>query len=151
MFRLIFAFIILMATTFRASAHCQVPCGIYGDSLQVALLYEDIETIEKSMTSIINISSESGDKDYNQLVRWVNNKEMHADKIQRVVADYFLTQRLKLTEPKDKEAYKLYTEQLTLLHKLQVYAMKAKQTTQLSYIKLMRETLHEFEHLYFKK
>lgn len=30
----------------RAYAHCEIPCGIYGDSLRISLMYEHIKTIE---------------------------------------------------------------------------------------------------------
>ena len=29
--------------------HCQVPCGIYGDQMRIAMLLEDAATIEKGM------------------------------------------------------------------------------------------------------
>ena len=147
---IIFIFLVACFTTFKAQAHCQIPCGVYGDSLQIALLYEDIATIEKSMNSIVSLSAET-DIHYNQLVRWINNKELHADKIQEVVAEYFMTQRLRVVDSTDAVAYKKYVAQLVLLNQMQQYAMKAKQTTDLSYVKQLREALHAFEHLYFGK
>jgi nickel superoxide dismutase len=132
----------------NASGHCEIPCGIYGDSLRVTMIYEHITTIEKSMNMITELSKE-GDKNYNQLVRWIVNKEEHAIKIQDIVSQYFLHQRIKLTNPGDKDAYRKYTKQLVLLHELSVFAMKAKQTTDLDNIKKMRDTLAEFEKSYF--
>ncbi|MEM8908198.1 MAG: superoxide dismutase [Ni], partial [Bacteroidota bacterium] len=57
-----------------AEDHCEVPCGIYGDSLRVALISEHIRTIEKASNQINKLSKESN-PNYNQLIRWVVNKE----------------------------------------------------------------------------
>ena len=54
----------------KSYAHCEIPCGIYGDSVRIQLLYEHISTIEKSIQQINSLSAE-GEKNYNQLVRWV--------------------------------------------------------------------------------
>lgn len=146
----LFLFVALLAYSNKSSAHCEVPCGIYGDSIRFALIDEHIETIEKSMKQIIELSS-AEDVNYNQLVRWVNNKEEHAEKIQEIVSQYFLHQRVKIASPDDSEAYNIYTKQLVLLHKLSVYAMKAKQTTDLQYVELLHEALDEFSGMYFHK
>lgn len=132
----------------RAFAHCEIPCGIYGDSLRVALLYEHIETIEKSMKQIIKLSAEE-EVSYNQVVRWVMNKEDHANKIQEIVSQYFMHQRIKPKDSSQTGEYAKYIKQLTLMHQLSVYAMKAKQSTHLIYIEKMREVLHNFEHAFF--
>ncbi|MFA9391367.1 MAG: superoxide dismutase [Ni] [Prolixibacteraceae bacterium] len=144
--------LILVALLFsnKSYSHCEIPCGIYGDSLRIAMIAEDITTIEKSMNEIVALSQDKS-VNYNQLVRWVNNKEEHANKIQAIVSDYFLHQRVKIQDPSNGEAYAKYIQQLTLLHKLAVYAMKAKQTTDLENVKLLRQTLDEFDHLYFHK
>lgn len=88
--------------------------------------------------------------DYNQLTRWVINKEEHATQLQDIVSQYFLHQRLKPTDISNTEAYNKYIQQLTLLHQLLVYAMKSKQTTDLAIIDKMRDTVHSFEHAYFE-
>ncbi|HGY54826.1 MAG TPA: superoxide dismutase [Caldithrix abyssi] len=132
----------------QAAAHCEIPCGIYNDELRIKLIDEDITTIEKSMKQIIELSKASP-LNYNQIVRWVNNKDEHADKIQHIVTQYFMTQRIKLADPGDAAKQKKYVEQLSLLHELLVYAMKAKQTTDLQYIEKLRATLEKFETAYF--
>ncbi|QQS51668.1 MAG: superoxide dismutase [Bacteroidota bacterium] len=133
----------------RAYAHCEIPCGIYGDSLRISLMYEHIKTIEKSMSQIQELSK-AAVIDYNQLTRWVINKEEHATQLQDIVSQYFLHQRLKPTDISNTEAYNKYIQQLTLLHQLLVYAMKSKQTTDLAIIDKMRDTVHSFEHAYFE-
>lgn len=125
-----------------ASAHCQIPCGIYDDQMRVNMIDEDITTIEKAMQQITELEKQSPIV-YNQLVRWIMNKETHADKIQEVVTEYFMTQRIK---PDSKN----YTEKLTLLHKMMIQAMLCKQTTDLSHVKELRSLLNQFGDLYFE-
>jgi nickel superoxide dismutase len=133
----------------KAYGHCQVPCGIYEDSTRVKLIQEHITTIEKSMNMINKLSAE-GEKNYNQIVRWVNNKEEHANKIQEIVSKYFLHQRIKPVEDSD-DHHGMYMTNLKLLHHLSVYAMKCKQTTDLAHVAKLRELTHEFSDSYFHK
>ncbi len=139
---------ILVFANFKSYAHCEIPCGIYGDSVRIALIAEHIATIEKSMNQI-NELSKSDKPDYNQLVRWIYNKEEHAKKIQDIVSQYFLHQRIKMVDPDDAEAYAKYQKQLELLHGLLVYSMKSKQGTDLANIEKLRSTLSLFEKSYF--
>jgi len=136
--------------TSNSYAHCEIPCGIYQDSLRIQMINEHIETIEKSMKMINKLSAE-GEKNYNQIVRWVINKEEHAKKIQEIVSQYFLHQRIKLTDSNDKVKYAKYLNQLATLHEILVYSMKAKQTTDLNYIKKLEDTVHKFAEIYFHK
>ena len=129
-------------------AHCEIPCGIYGDSIRIALLKEHIQTIEKSM-NMINELSAAENPDYNQLVRWVVNKEEHAKEMQHIVSQYFLHQRIKPTEPGDTEHYNKYIRELSLLHQVLVFAMKAKQSTDLSVIANLNKAVDAFAHSYF--
>ena len=128
------------------SAHCQVPCGIYADDNVFATMHKDQETILKSMQQITELSKDPS-KNANQLTRWINNKEKHAQSIQDTVAQYFLAQRVKITET-DKDAY---TKKLTLLHQITVYAMKCKQTTDLENAKKLHTALDQFHAAYSKK
>ncbi len=130
------------------SAHCQMPCGIYHDQMRIDMMNEDIETIEKAMNSINEISA-SESKDYNQLVRWVDTKEMHADKIMEIVTEYFMAQRVKLVDSSDEAGYSKYLKQLEKLHHIQVYAMKCKQTTDLANVNKLKELVKEFADMYF--
>jgi len=129
-------------------AHCQIPCGIYTDELRFQMLEEDFTTIEKSMNEVLKLSQENP-VNYHQLVRWITNKEDHANKVQEIIDSYFLTQRIKPVEPADQKAYQEYTYQLTLLHQLLVYAMKSKQTTDLANVEKLRSLLKEFHEAYF--
>lgn len=128
--------------------HCEIPCGIYADSLRIQIIDEHITTIEKSMNQINEIAV-SAKPDYNQLIRWVMNKEDHAEKIQDIVSQYFLHQRIKLTEASGQETHKKYITHLTHLHELLVYAMKSKQTTDLANVASLRSSLQAFSKAYF--
>lgn len=130
------------------SAHCQVPCGIYHDQMRIDMMNEDIETIEKAMNSINDISA-AENKDYNQLVRWIDTKEAHADKIMEIVTEYFMAQRVKLVDSSDKAGHDKYLIQLEKLHHIQVYAMKCKQTTDLANVNKLKELVKEFADMYF--
>jgi nickel superoxide dismutase len=147
-----FSIIVLMAFAMIvskvASAHCEVPCGIYTDELRVELIKEHIQTIEKAMNQIAELQS-AENVNYNQLVRWVNTKEHHANLIQEVAEQYFLHQRVKFADPADKEKYDKYIAQLTSLHQLIVYAMKSKQSIDVGNIEKMKEALTAFEESYF--
>ena len=124
-----------------ADAHCEIPCGIYDDHLRIHLIEEDATTIEKAMRRVVDLGRESP-VNYNQLVRWVTNKEEHATRIQHTVSQYFLTQRIKPDQEK-------YPEKLAVLHQILVAAMKCKQTTDLGHVAELRRLLKKFEALYF--
>jgi nickel superoxide dismutase len=139
----------LIATVVPASAHCQIPCGIFDDELRVQLIEEDITTIEKSMNQIIAIPK-TAPVDYNQLVRWVNNKEEHAQKIQDIVTAYFMAQRIKPpADLGDEKAMNEYLNKLALLHAIQIHAMKAKQGIDLAEITTLRDLVAKFRIAYF--
>ena len=132
----------------KSYAHCEIPCGIYEDSLRITLIMEHITTIEKSM-KMINEISESENPDQNQLIRWVMNKEEHAKKVQDIVSQYFLHQRIKITDPSNEHKYEKYVHELSLLHSILIYSMKAKQTTDFSYITKLRTATDNFSNSYF--
>jgi len=142
--------LLFVCMSVNANPHCEVPCGIYEDSLRVSLIKEHITTIEKAMNQVNELSGEPA-KNVNQLVRWVNNKESHAEEIQHIVAQYFLHQRVKIADAKDLMAVQKYQAQLSSLHEILVYAMKSKQTTDLQFIEKMRESVNKFEKAYFTK
>ena len=137
----------LVATAAPLWAHCEIPCGIYGDEARFAAIAEDLTTIEKSMKQIAELAGQNDAQSANQLARWVANKEEHANRIQHVVTQYFMTQRLKAVEEGD-EGRAAYTEKLVLLHKMLRGAMKCKQTVDVEEVEKMRVLLHEFKHAY---
>ena len=132
---------ILLALVSYATAHCQIPCGIYADEMRVDMVSEHIATIEKSMNEIVELQKATP-VNYNQLVRWIMNKEDHANHIQEIVTQYFMTQRIKPDAP-------AYGKQLQVLHQMLIGAMKCKQTTDLAHVSSLRALLKEFHDLYF--
>ena len=115
----------------QASGHCQVPCGIYDDPMRITLLREDAATIRKAVVSMQSLLKGPGNMlVLNQSVRWVTVKEETATNIQRVVSDYFLTQRVKAV-PADDPGHAAYLDQLARMHAILVAAMKCKQTADL--------------------
>ena len=143
----IFALLFTLHLSSAIYGHCEIPCGIYDDSLRVAMIKEHISTVEKSMKQI-NLLSQESTVNYNQLVRWVTNKEEHANKIQDIVSQYFLHQRIKLTNA-TSDKYDQYVTNLSLLHQLSVYAMKTKQSADLDIIGKLKEIIVSFEESYF--
>jgi nickel superoxide dismutase len=138
-----------LAVTVPAGAHCQIPCGIYDDELRAQLIEEHITTVEKSMNQIISLGA-AEKIDYNQLVRWVGNKETHAQEIQDIVTAYFMAQRVKPpTDHGDEAVVNAYLHKLALLHAIQIHAMKAKQSTDLNEIATLRELVAKFRTAYF--
>ena len=128
-------------------AHCQIPCGIYDDPLRFTQMEEHVATIEKSMKQIQELSAEEK-PNLNQIVRWVNNKDAHADELTEIVTYYFLAQRVKPVDRSDRAAVAKYLKELTLLHEMIVHAMKAKQTIDLEHCTKLRDLIHKFEHSY---
>jgi len=133
-------------SSIEALAHCQIPCGVYGDEARFEEILENILTIEKAMNKI-----NSDDLDAASLTRWVITKEEHAQKIQDIAAEYFLTQRVKTPKPtKIDGERKAYHKHLELLHKIIVFAMKAKQTTDLKYVESLKELTNAYKEHYLK-
>lgn len=129
-------------------AHCEIPCGIYGDKMRIDMLKEHVTTIEKSMNQIMELQK-AENINYNQLVRWISNKEDHANQFQHIVTQYFMTQRIKLVDGSDKSALEKYQKEIGLLHEMLVYAMKTKQTTNLQNCEKLRELIDSFYNSYF--
>lgn len=130
-------------------SHCEIPCGIYNDEMRFTMIEEHITTIEKAMKEIEHLSGLQP-FNFNQIVRWVTTKEKHAEEIQHIISQYFLTQRVKLVEKEDDKAHKIRMEHLSLCHEILVYAMKTKQTTDLSNVEKLKSAVRVFKDSYFK-
>ena len=132
-------------------AHCQIPCGIYDDVLRVVSIQEDIATIQKSIDKIQELGdSKNTAQNQNQLIRWVNNKESHAQKIQDVISEYFLAQRIKPKTSNDKD-YEKYVMLSTSCQKIIFYAMKCKQNVDAQYVEKLSSELDAFVEVYIDK
>ncbi len=127
----------------QARAHCEIPCGIYGDEMRFDMMAEHRQTIEKSVREIKRLSK-AKQKDLHQIARWVHNKELHAEKIQQIISQYFMHQRIKVvSDPKSKQ-YQPYLQQLALAHQVAVAAMKNKQAADLSRVESLRQAIENF-------
>ena len=124
-----------------ASAHCQIPCGIYDDHARVHSMLEDVDTVEKSIKMINEMSGKTDPQSQNQLVRWVMNKEKHAQNIISTISDYFLTQRV---NPNQKD----YAERLARHHAVIVAAMKTKQSVDMKNVSTLRESVQALSAYY---
>ena len=140
--------VFVLMTSSNIYAHCEIPCGIYDDAMRIKMIDEHIRTIEKSMKQIHELQK-ADVIDYNQLVRWIMNKEEHAEQLSHIVTQYFMTQRLKPVDNSDGQSHRSYIVQLTSLHHLMVYSMKCKQTTDLANVAKLRENLARFKNAYF--
>ena len=129
-----------------APTHCQVPCGIFDDPATVAAVNEACATIRKAMVQINELGAAMSAQNFNQMTRWVNTKEEHADKIIALVSEYSLCQRVKpvgapkspFTEEKD------YVDALTAHHKVMQAAMKAKQTVDVAQCDALEHAVGDF-------
>ncbi|MGD9402346.1 MAG: superoxide dismutase [Ni] [bacterium] len=139
----------LMVPLSAAWSHCQVPCGIYDDDMRLEMIAEHIKTIERSMQQIVELS-EAETPNMNQIVRWVNNKDAHADELAHIATYYFLAQRVKPVAATDQD-YQTYIEMLKTLHQMVFYSMKAKQSTDMEYVAKLRELLKDFTKAYTGK
>jgi nickel superoxide dismutase len=133
-----------------AYSHCQIPCGIYDDEARFNTMAEHITTIEKSMKLIESLSAQEK-PNMNQIVRWVNNKEVHADEMSNIITYYFMAQRIKIPPEGDTKAHSAYVKNLTLLHEMLVYTMQTKQTTDLKNVEKLRSLLNQFHESYYGK
>ncbi|MEM8782213.1 MAG: superoxide dismutase [Ni] [Planctomycetota bacterium] len=138
-----------LLTPEKADAHCQVPCGIYGDELKFEELAQHVATVEKAMAQITELTGKSDAQSAQQLARWVANKESHATKIQAEAQEYFLAQRIKF--PEDESEHEAYFAKLKSLHEIIVYAMKCKQTVDTTHVESLKASLETFKHQYFGK
>jgi nickel superoxide dismutase len=141
------ALIGLALTALPAFSHCEIPCGIYGDEMRFAMMKEDIATIEKSMKQVVELSKQAS-PNHNQIVRWVQNKEHHADKIRDVATQYFMVQRIKPVSSKTSADHDVYLNKLKLLHEMIVTSMKCKQTTDLAHVEKLKQLVDRFEKAY---
>ena len=130
-----------LAISPQAYAHCQIPCGIYDDHARVQQMLEDVATVEKSVKLILELAGKTDAQSQNQLVRWVMNKEEHAQRIISTISDYFLTQRVKPTATD-------YAERLLNHHAVILAAMKAKQNAEISVVVDLKASVEKLQPYY---
>ena len=150
--RLILSFLAIMMVSGQINtvqAHCQIPCGIYGDERIFDEMDEHVTTIEKSMAEIKRLQSETP-QDIHMISRWTANKEKHAQELQDIIGDYFLAQRVKAPADDASDRLKtLYADHLQRLHQIIVLTMKTKQTLDEAQVAALKEAIKGYENLYF--
>ena len=142
---------------YPARNHCQVPCGIYDDGRRFEELKEDARSVAKAVSEINGHAEQvsfGGNKEavayhMNQSVRWIDTKEESAQNIQKTVAEYFLTQKVK-DVARGEEGYFEYLEKLAVHHRLMRRAMDAKQRADATTAKKLTEAILELEAVYGK-
>jgi len=142
--KLLFALIaslLLVANASQLLAHCEVPCGIYGDQRRFETLLEDQQTIAKAIVQINELAGKSDALSSNQLVRWVTTKESHATNSQHIIAQYFMTQRI-------KPGTDGYGKKLAAAHAVMVAAMKCKQGADSATSDALRASILDFYRAY---
>ncbi len=122
-------------------AHCQVPCGIYADQRRFEELLEDAATIAKAIDQINELATKEDALSHNQLARWVMTKEAHASNAQKLIADYFLAQRI-------KSAKENYVDQLKAAHGVIVAAMACKQQVDPAAAKALEKSILDLYRAY---
>ena len=110
--------------------------------MRVIQIKEDLQTIEKSISMINKLSGKYDSQSLNQLNRWVTSKEQHAQNIQNIISQYFLTQRI-------KQSSKNYENELITLHQLLISVMKCKQSVDKINVLKSSELLDNFSEYYF--
>ena len=145
LFRLI-AFLLTLCTATallpqNLQAHCQIPCGIYDDHARVHSMLEDAVTTKKATTMLAELAAKEDPQSINQAVRWVSNKESHAQNIIDTISDYFLTQRVKPSQDD-------YLERLAKHHAVIIAAMKVKQNADSSHVDVLMKTIEALKVYY---
>jgi|TARA_B110000967_G_C18739978_1_gene487201 nickel superoxide dismutase len=133
--------LLIAMSSSQLKAHCQVPCGIYDDYARIKSMIEDSETINKAMIEMVELSNKNDLQSKNQSVRWIMNKEKHAQNIIDTISDYFLTQRVK-TNQED------YSLRLINHHKVIIAAMKSKQSVDIKYVDELRNSIKDLSNYY---
>ncbi|WP_286177611.1 superoxide dismutase [Ni] [Rhodopirellula sp. JC639] len=142
MTRILTATFALLITASIAMAHCQVPCGIYGDQMRFEQMLEDEHTISKAQLQINEITAgQMSAQSVNQAGRWVLTKEEHATKIQNTISAYFLAQRI-------KPGSEGYTKKLTAAHAVIIAAMKCKQSADPETAKVLEKAIFDLYRAY---
>ena len=126
----------------RASAHCDIPCGIYDPIIaQINAL-----TVVRMLDLMTDLESKGGDKgkDYiNSMSRYVVIKEEHAEKakaeIRVIWGDYLKAQHLEK-----------YPNAHTLVHKVMQLGSKVRQTTDREAAVQFVEAINEFAQLFWE-
>ena len=141
LFTALILFCLVFALSNTAHTHCQIPCGIYDDHARIEQMLEDSATIIKATKLIADLSSKADAQSQNQIIRWVTIKEKHAQDVISTISDYFLTQRVKMSQND-------YVVRLKMHHAVIVAAMKTKQNANEKYAIALRKSIEALAQYY---
>jgi len=131
---LIALFAALLFSANVASAHCQIPCGIFDDDMMMKKMLQDVTTIEKSVAEINKLADKTDAESINQRTRWIMNKEDHANNVITIISEYYLAQRVKASQDD-------YVDRLKKHHAVMVAAMKTKQNVDQEHVEALRQSI----------
>ena len=139
----------LLSTDRKTQNHCQVPCGIFDDPAMVSEIKQACATIRKAISESANLHPQfrSGPLAINQMVRWINTKEEHCDKIISIVSEYCLCQRVKSANFNSEADY---LQALKVHHIVMQAAMKAKQSMDEGACKDLEHAVDDLAKMYTK-
>jgi nickel superoxide dismutase len=143
------ALLAFVSSSRGASAHCEVPCGIFDDPARFAEMLEDAATISKAMAQVNDLAGKQDGQSLNQLVRWVTTKEEHAAHTMDLIGQYFMAQRIKPAQ--DEAGNARYVQLLTSAHAVMRQAMLCKQTTDGEAAKALVSAIEAFRKAYEAK
>jgi len=132
---------VLLCTTPTVMSHCEIPCGIYNDAIRLDMIAENITTIEKAMNNISELSS-TKEVNYNQLIRWVNTKEEHAEKTKheiRVIWGDYLKEQHFANHPTAQD----------LVHKIMMLGSKSRQGVDRDNAVQLVEAVNDFAEIFW--
>lgn len=119
------------------SAHCQLPCGIYHDDMIYDLIDQYAETMYKGIT-VMNQSKLDSVHDFNELTRWVIEKEKESNETAQLITFYFLQQKIKPGEPET-------TKRLEAAHKLLFLLVAIKQNNEIRFVDQFAKQWEDFK------
>jgi len=125
----------------QASAHCDIPCGIYDPSAaQIAAL-----TVVRMIDLMAELEGKGGNKDtayYNSMARYVVVKEEHAEKAKQEIriiwGDYIKAQHLEM-----------HMGAHDLVHKIMQLGSKSRQTAERETAVQLVEAINQFAEIFW--
>lgn len=127
--------IFLVKATLRG--HCQMPCGIYNDSMVYDKIDQYVETMYKGDTILTN-GKFANPWGRNEFVRWVITKEKMTDEIAELLMTYFLQQKIK---PDEEDT----VDKIKSVHKLMFMLVQIKQNTDRKFVENFNEEWNKFK------
>lgn len=134
---LILGFSTFIFCTSRLLSHCQMPCGIYNDSMIYDKIDQYVETMYKGDTMLTHNKFQSS-WDRNEFVRWVMTKDKMTDEIAELLMSYFLQQKIK---PDEEDT----AEKLKSVHKMMFMLVQIKQNTDRKFVENFNDEWAKFK------